>query len=192
MRAQGEVLLFGVAHNRLVEDYHHVEIRSYGGVEQLSRESMNDIAVPETRIKMFNIDQIRPGNGSTTSTSHVQSPLLRGEASERSLENAASADTLKRSRSEVDCIHQMQILRQNSLQARIHKQRDPGKKFTIIADWPHLTTRGWYICKLCKVYECQRTEFQRHLLSEDHKFHRRKEETCGVDVPEAYFTLGEG
>ncbi|KAL5971123.1 hypothetical protein TSMEX_001129 [Taenia solium] len=153
---------------------------------------MNDIAVPETKIEKFDIDQVRPENDAAASTSHVQSPIPCGEVGERSLVNADPADTLKQPRSEINCIQQMKILRQNSMEARMYKQRDTGKRFTIIADWPHLTTRGWYICKLCKVYECQRAEFQRHLLSEDHKFHRRKEEICGVDDPDAYFTLGEG
>ncbi|CDI98377.1 conserved hypothetical protein [Echinococcus multilocularis] len=153
---------------------------------------MNDFAVPKTKIEKFDIDHFRTENEAGTCPSHVQSPIPNGNVGKTSLENAGSADTLVRQRSEVDCIQQMRVLRQNSMEVRKRKEIGPGQKFTIIADWPHLTTRGWYICKLCKVYECQRAEFQRHLLSEDHKLHRRKEGTCGVDDPEEYFTLGEG
>ncbi|VDL60832.1 unnamed protein product [Hymenolepis diminuta] len=70
-------------------------------------------------------------------------------------------------------------------------QTDPGRRFTFISNWPHLTTRGWYRCQLCNVYECRREEFERHLRSEAHKLKRRTSKDCGRDDASAYFCDGE-
>ncbi|KAM3180798.1 hypothetical protein ACTXT7_015609 [Hymenolepis weldensis] len=73
----------------------------------------------------------------------------------------------------------------------LFQQTDPGRRFTFISNWPHLTTRGWYRCQLCNVYECRREEFERHLRSEAHKLKRRTSKDCGRDDASAYFCDGE-
>ncbi|VDN98972.1 unnamed protein product [Rodentolepis nana] len=79
----------------------------------------------------------------------------------------------------------------NDTDSPSENQTDPRRRFTFISDWPHLTTRGWYRCQLCSVYECRREEFERHLRSEAHKIKRRTAKDCGQDDASAYFCDGE-
>ncbi len=40
--------------------------------------------------------------------------------------------------------------------------------------WPHLSTKGWYVCSHCGVFECTEKIFQRHLESAQHKARRAR------------------
>uniref|UniRef100_A0A5K3F8L6 Matrin-type domain-containing protein n=1 Tax=Mesocestoides corti TaxID=53468 RepID=A0A5K3F8L6_MESCO len=135
---------------------------------------MTDTAAPQSEPNLCNYGEVKMrAEADIRSPSTLPDLLLEDEAKE----NFAVTDNINPLGSSfrpVSYMQEMNFLRRHSVEIRTSQKRDPKNRTSVFANWPHLKTRGWYHCKLCEVYDCQRKEFQRHLLGENHKSHRRK------------------